>query len=528
MLSSLARPIPAPGFPGWARDVQPRSATWSWLASRYFTLTVLTLALPFICLAGRPLFGDVWWVMASGRLLVERGSIPQSEPFTFAPHVDQYFDVQWLAQLAYYLPYHFFGLEGVAVFNAAAVTLTFALLLRIAWERSRNMAAATLSVLFAELTALWFLHPRAQTLAFATFAATYWLLSRRWAGLREVVALAAVQAVWSNLHGSFFMGPALTAMLLTAEVAEAVLAASWRGALSGRRVRFLCLALGAQLLGTLATPYGPGIYTYLLKFSVDPIIREHISEWLPTTAGDWPGAEFFASAVLAVAVIARARTRVAVADVLMLGLFGVLGVQAYRNIPWWGLAASPILAYYLAHLSMPRLLARVGGYLVTTTPRVRGNAIRGLLLALVLIGALPWARAANPSLPDSQRSMIAAEYPEAATNFLAAQPYGGRLFSEHPWGAYIDWWLWPRYQPMIDPSIEVHPTDVWLDILTLNQGHASWEELADRYAVDVMMLRLETQRLLIEAVERSPRWKAVYRDQQAVIYVRAAQQEQPV
>ena len=42
-----------------------------------------------------------------------------------------------------------------------------------------------------------------------------------------------------------------------------------------------------------------------------------------------------------------------------------------------------------------------------------------------------------------------------------------------------------------------------------------------RYAVDAMLLSTQKQSRLIDAVERSSRWRAVYADDQAVVYVRA-------
>ena len=514
MLRTPARPI-ATGLD--ARQVVANP----WISSRYFTLVALTLALPFICLAGRPLFGDIWWVLASGRTLVEQGQILQADPFTFSPHTSMYFDVQWLAQVLYYGAYQLGGLEAVAVFNAAIATLTFGLLLRVAWHRSQNMPAATISVLAAELTALWFLHPRAQTLAFATFAATMCLLMCARPRARVVVALGSSEAVWTNLHGSFFLGPLFTGLLLGGELVELVITDRWRSALRYPRVRFLLAAIGAQLLGTLLNPYGPGIYTYLLKFSVDPIIRDHIAEWLPTTGADWPGAEFLGSVALTLIVLGMARRRLKSCDVLILGVFAILGVQAYRNIPWWGLASAPILAAALARMNVPQRLAQIGRSLVTSKRQLRGNIMRGALLTIVLVAALPWARAVNPWLPSGQRSMIPAEYPEAATIYLATHQVGSRIFGEHPWGAYIDWWLFPNYEPMIDSAIEVHPTQVWLDALTINSGHVSWEELVDKYGVDVLMLRRETQQALIDAADRSPNWHPVYEDDQTIIYARS-------
>jgi hypothetical protein len=236
-----------------------------------------------------------------------------------------------------------------------------------------------------------------------------------------------------------------------------------------------------------------------------------------------PGTEFYASVALTVIAISVSRVRLKASDVLTLGLFAILGAQAYRNIPWWGLVTAPILALALAELRVPARAAQIGQSLITSKRRARGNLMRAALLSIVLLGALPWARAVNPWLPQGQRTMIPAEYPEAATNFLASHSFAGRILSEHPWGAYIDWWLFPRYQAMIDSAIEVHPAQVWLDVLTIQQGHVSWEELVDRYGVDTLMLRLETQSPLVEAVERSPRWHAVYRDEQTVIFTRISE-----
>jgi hypothetical protein len=202
-------------------------------------------------------------------------------------------------------------------------------------------------------------------------------------------------------------------------------------------------------------------------------------------------------------------------------VFGLLGLQAFRNIPWWSLASAPILATYLARVQLSPRLEKTGACLITSKRQLRGNLIRGVFLVIVLAASLPWMKAANPWLAEEQKRMVADEYPEAAATFLASHSYGSHVFSDHAWSSYLDWRLWPTYRQLMDPSIEIHPTEVWLDIFTLNQGHVSWEDIADRFGVDVMLLRPDTQPLIIAAAERSPRWSAVYRDDQSVIFVRA-------
>ena len=521
MMSTLARPLSSPFARSTARD---RSIRWSWLSSRYFTLVLLTIALPFICLAGRPLFGDVWWVMASGQEMVRQGQLLQTDVFTFSPHTSTYVDAQWLAQLAYYGAYRLLGLEGVAVFNALVGTLAFGLLWHLAWRRSQSAPVAALCTLFAVLNALWFIHPRAQTLALATFAATFWLLGSPRPGARTVIGLGAVEAIWANLHGSFFLGPLLTLAILAGEAGDALLQGNRPAALvRSRRLRFLAVAAAAQIAGSLLNPYGPSLYRYAVALSSDPVIRGHISEWLPTTATDVPQSEFFASVALMGLALGVARRRVALADMFVLVPFAVLGLQANRNIPWWGLVCAPILASYLVRVPVPASVSRLGRYFIPSQAHLGGNLHRAALIGLVLVGSLPWAKAANPVLPAGQRTMTAEVYPVQAVNFLTSHDYGRHIFNQHPWGAYLDWQLWPRYQPMIDPSIELHPADVWFDVQKLNVGHASWEELLDKYGVDVLLLSQEEQAQLIEAVRRSPRWQSVYHDDLAQVYVRTAE-----
>ena len=491
------------------------------LANRYTTLVLLSLALPFICLVGRPLTGDIWWVLANGQELVRQGGLLHADPFTFSPHTESYVDAQWLAQLSYYAAYSALGLEGVSLFNALVGTLTFGLLWHLAWKRSRSAPVAALTTVFAGLNVVWYMHPRAQTLALATFAATLNLLDSSRVRIRGVLGLAAIEAVWANLHGSFFLGPLLTLAMLVGEVGDGVIDGRRPGELvHSPRLRFLALALASQTAASLLTPYGLGLYQYALGLSTDPVIRGYISEWLPTSLSDLAQGEFFASLALVGLVLASSRRRVRLADLCVLGGFAVLGLQAYRNIAWWGVACAPIVAPYLMGVPLPGVLRRVARRLTPARAGIQANLRHAVLIGLVTLAALPWARAANPLLPAGQRSMTSEVYPVQAVDFLAAHDLGSRVFNQHPWGAYLDWRLWPRYQPLIDSAVEQHPDTVWFDIMKLNIGHASFQELLDRYAVDTLLLSLDEQRHLIEVIRESPRWHQVYQDDLAVIYVR--------
>src|SRR6266851_1907884 len=464
-----------------------RFFVWTRLPSVPFTLALLALALPSLSVAAIPLTDNIWWVLKNGQLLVERGRIESSDPFTFAPHIGLDVDVQWLAQLVYYRAYTSFGLEGVVLLTALVVAATFGLLFHIAWRRTGSLAATSVGMLVAVVVAVGNLVPRAQTLALLPFAATFWLLSCAPRRIGTILALAALEALWANLHGSFFVG-------------------------------LLLLAFGAQAVATLATPNGLELYAYTVRLSTYAIVRQYVGEWAPTSVGQPAGLLFFASvAIAAVAFFTRARRSAGLADLLLLAVFALMGLQAVRNIIWWALVLGPLLAAACAELELP---ARMSALARGAGSR-RHNLLRAGLVALLAISTSPWVKAHNPLLPEAYRGVVSTSLPSGASGFLMNRHLPAHVYADQAWGSYLDWQLWPRYELMVDSSIETHPPEVWLDVLSLDQGHVSWQEKLDTYGVDVLLLNRRRQAPLLDAVGRSAGWQAVYADETSEVFVRS-------
>ena len=495
-----------------------RFFVWTRLPSVPFTLALLALALPSLSVAAIPLTDNIWWVLKNGQLLVERGRIESSDPFTFAPHIGLDVDVQWLAQLVYYRAYTSFGLEGVVLLTALVVAATFGLLFHIAWRRTGSLAATSVGMLVAVVVAVGNLVPRAQTLALLPFAATFWLLSCAPRRIGTILALAALEALWANLHGSFFVGLLLTGVLLAGQALELIQATRWRAFFASKNTRFLLLAFGAQAVATLATPNGLELYAYTVRLSTYSIVRQYVGEWAPTSVGQPAGLLFFASvAIAAVAFFTRARRSAALADLLLLAVFALMGLQAVRNIIWWALVLGPLLAAACAELELP---ARMSALARGAGSR-RHNLLRAGLVALLAISTSPWVKAHNPLLPEAYRGVVSTSLPSGAAGFLMSQHLAAHVYSDQAWGSYLDWQLWPRYELMVDSSIETHPPEVWLDVLSLDQGHVSWQEKLDTYGVDVLLLNRRRQAPLLDAVGRSAGWQAVYADETSEVFVRS-------
>jgi hypothetical protein len=508
-LGQLAATRPTPGV--------GLRAGWLHLPGLTFTLLLFGFALPVV-LAANPLEGDIWWVLKNGQALLARGDLGTSDPFTFAAHTADAMNVQWLAQLVYYGAYALLGLEGVAAFNVVVITATFCLVFDIGRRRSGSMLAAALATLLTEFVVIWQVQPRAQTLAFLPFAATAWLLACAPRRLSTIAALAAIQAVWANIHGSFFLAPLLTGLVLTGTGLTVLPSGGWRALLRSAEVRFLLRAGGAQALASLANPYGIGLYAYVHRLTGYSVIRQYATEWMPTNLYQAPGFCFFVSLGCATILLGRRRRGITLGDVFTLGVFALLAFQAVRNVAWWGLAIGPIVAVALADSPIPGRVLSLGRQVGSP----RQNLLRAGLIAVLLVSVSPWFKPSNPLLPASWRATVPADYPTAATEFLLSHDLTQRVFADQAWGSYLDWQLWPRYEVMVDSSLETHPREAWEDYIDINAGHVSWQQRLDAYDVHVLLLNPATQQKLIDLVADSTRWQKAYGDELAVIYVPAS------
>src|SRR5207253_3758030 len=136
---------------------------------------------------------------------------------------------------------------------------------------------------------------------------------------------------------------------------------------------------------------GPGALVYLATIGSNPVIRDLVTEWAPTTVGGLDGILFFCSLVLLGLLALKSPLRLSAVEILCLLAFGYLAWSSVRAIVWWGLAITPVVA---------RLL---GSVLPDRPPTGRDlPLINGAILAsiaLVAVISLPWNKAALPILP---------------------------------------------------------------------------------------------------------------------------------
>lgn len=480
-----------------------------WLPLRRLWV-LLVLAGAFIGPASNPIgLADIWWTLQSGAWMVAHGTLLVSDPFTTAPPASgPVYNLQWLAQLVYFGLFHLGGLELVITGTAAAIALTYALVLAASVISSGRLRLACLSVALAYVLAFSNLSPRPQTLAYPIFGVFLLAVMRaEWRrDPRLLWSLPFLTIVWANLHGSFFAGWLL---LGCAATGRALADRSLRSALP------YLASLLACCLASLVTPFGAGSIVYLASMNSNPIVRDLVTEWAPTSVSFREGCLFFASVAAMLVLALKARVRLTLTEMLLLAVFGWLAISSVRAIVWWGLVAAPIAA---------RLL---GSFADRATTRPAEKAALNVLILVAILGilvaSLPWLKSDMPILPEDKRSLVStAETPVGAAEYLRTNPPPpGRVFTHLAWGGYFDWAVWPSMQPFLDGRIEIHPPRVWVDYLTITFPGAEWRSLLDQYEISTLVLDRNAEANLVTVVAADRGWRQSYEDDLAVVFVRA-------
>jgi hypothetical protein len=351
------------------------------------------------------------------------------------------------------------------------------------------------------------LSPRPQALAYPIFGMFLFAVTRAvWRrDTRFLWLLPPLMIVWANVHGSFFMGFVLIGCALVSQVVTDR---------SVRAARPFVLTLIACGLGAVVTPYGPGSLIYVASMGSNPIIRDFVTEWAPSSIGMSEGVFFFASVVVMGALALRSPARLTIFEVLLLAAFGWLAISSVRAIVWWGLISAPIATRLLAAM-LPR-------------PVQRGRELPALNLlvlasvAAMVFASLPWVKDSLPLMPADKRGLVAAESPVGAADYLRANPPAqGRMLNHLAWAGYLEWVDWPAHEPFLDGRIEIHPPQVWMDFLTMTFPGAGWRSLLDQYDIGYAVLDRHAEADLVADLQVEPGWRTAYEDDQAVVFVRA-------
>jgi hypothetical protein len=497
------------------------------------TLKQLWTGLPFFILLLKgflfplPLL-DFWWHLRMGKVILDTGSIPRVDQFSFTAAGKIFIVQNWLAEILFYLIYKAGGFPLLVFSNALFLICMLIPIFHLCRKVSNSFGASVFSTCLVAVCIPCNMRP--QVFSYVMFAIYYWVVLSYCSGKRDwILSLPLLMVLWVNLHGAFVLGLGLVAVILCGESICGLLNDSHQDTLKGQQLAKLAVVFALCLLATLANPEGFGVYRYIFTVTNDPSSRHFVMEWQPPVISSLQGiVQFYIPFFATILVLLLSERRPRLTEMMLYLGFSAFGLTATRNAVWFVVVSAPILARYLPHVHWSSVLGpqRLGlqsraTLPVQQNPRREGEhallnfAIAGL--ALVIAGAQsPWLqkRLHPGSLFDSKT-------PVGAMDYIERHSLIGNIFHPQAYGDYLIWRLWPKQRSFFDGRVHLFGEPLVRAYQQIyNDTHG--EELLGAYGIRYLLLsKVEKEpegKKLIDRARKSGSWKLLYEDNTSILF----------
>lgn len=412
--------------------------------------------------------------LATGRLILDQGSVPTTDPFTFTAHGHGWVVQSWLVSVLFGAADELGGGNGVRIVVGLLAVAVFA----VAWRLSRPAQGLLVRVGIAGLvigvaSQEWSERPLLVGLLALglTVLAAEGELDPRW--------LLPVAWIWVNSHGSFPLGVAYLLVVALGRRLDHLDAS----------VELRCLRWlgGGILLGAL-NPLGPRLLLFPVQLLQHQDVLRKVLEWQApgfTTAGQ---RIFLLQVVLAIlALVRRPRYR----NGLVVAVFLVAALLGARNIAVASIVLVPVLA---------EAWPSVGGLRSATRDGMsRLLAVAGVLgIVVVAVGQLSQPAYDLDAYPVRTLVELRRDHVDLEDVRLASIDRVGNL---------LDLREGPGRRVFFDDRFDMFPDRVSTDAFDLTLGRPTSLPVLDRYEIDLVLWPENAP--LATILEVSPDWRAL-------------------
>ncbi|HPM41006.1 MAG TPA: hypothetical protein PLY45_01045, partial [bacterium] len=220
---------------------------------------------------------DLFWQMKAGELILETGSVPRVDVFSFTAAGRPWHDHEWLANIIYYGTWRAGGFGLLSVLSFATGLCLVASVYAGARALSGSKPIAVILAFFVCAASAQRLQQfRPELFAFLFFSLILWIIfSTSRSRLRRLWLVVPMHILWANLHASAIIGPPL----LFLAGSTIILQATRRGGEAPISWRALLLLAAASAAALALNPYGPGIYTFPFEHMGQGFSLAVTSDW---------------------------------------------------------------------------------------------------------------------------------------------------------------------------------------------------------------------------------------------------------
>lgn len=458
-------------------------------------LLLFFLFLGFLFYLPSPEF-DFWWHLKVGELIWESKQVFIHDFLSFGETV-RWVHHEWLSDVLFYFAYAAGSFYGILLLRAAVLCAACFFVFKMCAEETRNTVVSVV----ATLCCAYVLVPwkpgaglRPQFFTYFFIALTQYVLFYR----KKTSWLPIIFFLWANFHGGYLMGY----VLLFAHGVSKWLSNDRNRFLSSVKLFALCFFAG------ILTPNHVHelIYPFQILFRRD--LYQYNYEWFPPDIHKLYALPFFILVgVFLVGLIAR-REKFREGEVFFIFPYLMFSAMSLRNMPLFAMTVSPFFARQIYKVQRPDIsqIQRNGFYLFIAFLVVYfSNFYKGVV-------------------PSGQRtlspSVMAAQVPVKAVEFIKENKLPGPLFPEPDWGGYALFTLFPDYTVGVDTRFDtVYDTNYLLRVIEAFSGAPEWEKVFSETNANLILLDAIATPLK-EELYASDDYKLIYYDGQSVLFMK--------
>jgi hypothetical protein len=424
-------------------------------------------------LGSRPLRDNSFLThLATGRLILESGSVPSVDSYTFTSAGSPWVVQSWLASVVYA------SLERIGGFDAIRwwTALQMAVLCALIWRLTHRAQSVPLRIALVAATIVasggWSERPYLLALVFLCVAllvmerdsvASLWLVPLGW--------------LWANTHGGW-----LLALVLLVSMVGGRLLDQADARLAVRKV----VALSAGIASGVVGPLGVSALTFPFSAAAQPQRFAGVVEWQAPTFRTMEQRVFLVLVICSILALVRRPT-------WSLALPGAVSIavalMAQRNID----VVLPVIA-----MSLASTIPTVGS--LRCSSRSRGFAAAAL--ACVVLAASAVSHSGSSAFVDRG-------YPAALVTLLEERQVIGRDRIVAP--DFVGNYLTARYGAAVrifsDDRFDMLPEDLIDDAAVLFDAGPTWRSVLDSHAIEIVIVPGDDP--LAQVLRESTEWRIV-------------------
>jgi len=478
---------------------------------------------------------DIWWQIRTGQWILENNQVPKVDVFSFTYLNEPWINVKWFAEVLMASVNDFFGSEWLVLLQIACISLILlfcyklsnAVLFKYSTVKSSiPKIGIMISALLLLFTINYRMNSRPEMFShLLVIVFLYYLFKYSMSKSNWLYIIIPLQIVWTNIHEAYGMGVVLILIFLFAHWAEHFLFQK------EKPIKFTLVGIVA-ILSSAINPNGVQMIVHPFNIFGQLGENKFTSELLGFGDGDfWHYQAFIMLLVFAVCILffikgegkKLAKTKEIIdtfglAYLLIVVAFFYLSLTAFRNIPFFMIVCTPLLASFID---------------VKFNTENKKKYYGVIAVSFFFYCFIASNQYYNKLLPREEFGIgvNAESTPIGAAKFLKENNINGKGFVDYLTSAYFLYELQPDYKSYIDlRDLDVFNSSFFKNVFRVYQAPASqvsddktlWEYLNELDELNyVVLLNSATfKNLNTHLVHIDNTYELVYADNLNSIYLK--------